>query len=134
MFSRVFGETEKDLAAGGKKTYPQKLKMPIWIRNSPSQYYFQWGRGFLEEGYNGLWKDTLALSLSYNPFNIAARYYYIIGSFPSFMRPLLFKLYLPFRAAGKLCIKILIQLLGWADSTPYLGNIKRSVSKRLNYS
>ncbi len=134
MLSRVFGEIEKDLAAGGKKTYPQKLKMPIWVRNSPSKYYFQWGRGFLEEGYDGLWKDTLALSLSYNPFNIAARYYYIIGSSPSFMRPLLFKLYLPFRAAGKLCIKILIQLLGWADSTPYLRNIKRSVSKRLDYS
>ena len=134
MYSRVFDEIEKDIAANDEKSHPQELKMPIWVRNSPSQYYFQWGRAFLEEGYDGLGKDTLALSLSYNPYNIAARYYYIIGLSPSFMRPLLFKLYLPFRAAGKLCIKILIQLLGWAESIPYLRNIKRSVSKRLHYS
>ncbi|MFH1624220.1 MAG: hypothetical protein ABID54_03580, partial [Pseudomonadota bacterium] len=100
----------------------------------PSRYYFRWGRAFLEEGYEGLWKDALALSLSYNPFNIAALYYYIIGLSPSFICPLLFKLYLPYRSVENLCIKILIQLLGWADATPYLRNIKRSVSKRLHYS
>ena len=134
MHSRIFSEIEKDIADKGKKSHPQELKMPIWVRNSPSQYYFQWGRAFLEEGYKGLWKDTLALSLSYNPFNIATRYYYMIGSSPSFMRPLLFKLYLPYRAVEKLCMKILIQLLGLADSTPYLRDIKRGVSKRLHYS
>ena len=133
MYSRVFGELEKDIATGDKGSHPQQLKMPIWVRNSPSQYYFQWGRAFLEEDYEGLWKDTLALSLSYNPFNIAAWYYYVVGFSPSFMRPLLFKLYLPFRALGKLYMKLRLQLFYWADSTPYLSNIKRSVAKKLHY-
>jgi len=134
MLSRVFDEIEKDLATGDRKTYPQKLKMPIWVRNSPSQYYFQWGKAFLEEGYDGLGKDAIALSLSYNPYNIAARYYNIIGSAPAFMRPPLCKLYLPFRVAGKLCTKVLIKLLGWADSIPYLRNLKQRTSKELHYS
>ena len=134
MLSRVFGEIEKDVATGDRKSHPQELKMPIWVRNSPSQYHFQWGRAYLEEGYEGLWKDTLALSLAYNPFNVTARYYFIIGFFPASVRPLFFKLYLPFRAAVKLCMRILIQLLDWANSIPGLRNMKRSVSKRLHYS
>jgi len=124
MYSRVFDKIEKNIANGDRKSRPQKLKMPMWVRNSPSRYYFRWGRAFLEEGYEALWKDALALSLSYNPFNIAARYYYIIGISPSFVRPLLFKLYLPFEAAEKLGIKILNRLLGWSDATPYLANTR----------
>ena len=134
MLSRVFGKIEKDTATRDKESHSQELKMPIWVRNSPSQYYFQWGRAFLEKGYEGLWKDTLELSLQYNPLNISAFYYYMTGHSPSFMRQILFKLYLPFSATGQWCIAVIVRLLIWADSTPYLGNIKRSVSKRLHYS
>ncbi len=134
MMSKVFTEIENTITAGVKKSRPEKIKMPIWVRNSPSQFYFQWGRAYLEDGYEDLWKDTLALSLSFNPLNISARYYYIIGSFPSFLRPIFFRLYLPFRAARKLSGKVLIKLLTRADSVPVLKNLKRSVSKRLHYS
>jgi len=134
MFSRIFNEVEKDLATGDNKSHPQELKMPIWVRNGPSQYYFQWGRGFLEEGYEGFWKDAIAFSLSYNPFNIAAWYYYAIGILPSFLRPLFFKLYLPFHAIVRLCRKVCGILLVWADSLPYLRDLKRIVSKSLSFS
>ena len=136
MLSKVFGEIEADIAAKDKKSHPhpQELKMPRWIRKIPSRYYFQWGRAFLETNYKGLWKDALALSLVYNPFNIGARYYSIISLFPPFMRPPLFKLYKPYRAAEELYMSSRIKLLCWADSVPYLRNMKRSVARRFYYT
>lgn len=134
MLSRVFEKIEKDLADQVVKSHVQKMKIPLWIRSSPSHYYFQWGRAFLEEGYDNLWKDALSLSLSYNPFNIGARYYYIIGHLPVFMRPLLFKLYLPYNALERFFAWFGFRLFGWFDSVPYLKDIKRSISKKLSYS
>ncbi|MFC2070203.1 glycosyltransferase [Chloroflexota bacterium] len=134
MMSRIFTEIENDIATGEEKEQPVKMKMPIWVKNSPSQYYFQWGRAYMEAGYEDLWKDTLALALSSNPFNISAGYYSIIGLFPSSVRPLFFKLYLPFRAARKLFGKVIVRLLIWSNSIPGLNILKRNVSKKLHYS
>jgi spore maturation protein CgeB len=134
MLSRVFEKIENDLAAGDRKSQPPALKMPLWIRHAPSRYYFQWGRAFLEEGYNSLWKDALSLSLAYNPFNIAARYYYIAGISPSLIRLFLFKLYRPYNALEKLISGFCFRLFDWADTVPFLRNIKRSVSKMISYS
>jgi len=131
MLSRVVDEIEKDIAVKNKENNIEGLKMPRWMRKSPSQYYFRWGRAFLESNCEGLWKDALALSLSYNPFNIGARYYYIVGLFPSFARSPFFKLYKPYQAAEKLYMSLRNRLLYWADSIPYVKEMKRSVARRL---
>ncbi len=133
MFSRIFDEIEKDAGVGDKKNEPEVLKMPLLVRTGPSQYYFQWGRGFMEEGYDGLWKDALEKAVSYNPFNLSARYYNFIGSLPLFSRPVFFKLYLLCQAAVKLWRKLLLKLLDWSDYLPLLGDLKQSVLRRLNY-
>lgn len=95
MVARVFDEIERDVAArGGKRSSPpQKLEIPTQVRRSTSNYHFEWGRALLEENYRGLWKDELTLSISYYPFSIGARYYYITGFFPLFIRSVLVKLY-----------------------------------------
>lgn len=84
-------------AKNGRKLYfiynKDKEKMPMRIRKGFSGCYLSWGKALLEENYKGLWKDALALSISYNPFNIGAWYHYIIGFFPSFVRPGLIELY-----------------------------------------
>jgi hypothetical protein len=134
MFLRVFEKIEKDLADGVTKSQPQQLKMPLWIRNAPSQYYFQWGRAFLEEGYVSLGKDALLLSLAYNAFNISTQYYRVAGVTPPWIRHLLFKLYRPYEALAKLSTRIIFRLFYWADSVPYLKNIKRIVSKKISFS
>lgn len=134
MMSRIFTEIENDIAAGEKKNRPVPINMPISVRNSPSYFFFQWGRAYLEEGYEELWKGTLMLSLSSNPFNISARYYYIIGSLPPSLRPVFFNLYLPFTATKKNLMRVIIRLLVWADSVPGLNKLKQSVSRSLHYS
>lgn len=129
LLSKIFDQIEKDIAAKDKEgpTRPQELKMPRRVRKIVSNYYFLWGGSFLEENYKGLWKDALALSLSYNPFNIGARYYYIVGFFPPFTRPTLFLLYRAMK-------KVRRGLFSWADSVPYLREMKRSIAKRLYYT
>jgi len=119
MMSKVFGEIEKDLAAKDKESNPppQELKMPMQIRKRFSDYYLDWGVAFLLENYKGLWKDALAFSISYNPFNIRAWGYYIVGFSPPFMRPGLIKLY-----------RTLYPRLG---SIPYLRKMKQSFERRL---
>lgn len=134
MLSRVFGEIEEDVAKG-ERTQPQELKVPRWIRNNHSQYHFQWGRAFLEANHKGLWKDALALSLSYNPLNIGALYYYIVGLFPPFLRPPFFLLYNKlFSALEKVYMWVRHRLLCWADSIPGLRDLKRSVARRFYYA
>jgi len=119
MMSKVFGEIEKDLAAKDKESNPrpQELKMPMRMRKRFSDYYLDWGMAFLLENYKGLWKDALAFSISYNPFNIRAWGYYIVGFSPPFMRPGLIKLY-----------RTLYPRLG---SIPYLRKMKQSFERRL---
>ncbi len=118
MFSRVFDEIERDIATKDKEDnpHPQELRMPMQIRKRFSDYYLRWGLAFLAENYNGLWKDALALSIRYYPFNTWAWYHYIIGFFPSFMRPALIRLY-----------TALLSVLGYI---PYLRKIKRSLVRR----
>lgn len=127
MIAKVFSEIEQDMAAGSKKgnLNPQKLKMPMLTRLVlPSQYHLQWGRALLEENYKeDLWKDALALSLSYSPFNIGAWYYYVASFLPSSMRPAFFKLY-------SVMEKLLRALLSGLGSMPYLRKMKQSLTKR----
>jgi len=119
VLSRVFGEMEEDTAAKGREgsPHPQQLKMPMWIRRRFSKFYLYWAVALSLENYKGLWKDDLALSISYNPFNIWARLYYIIGFSPLFMRRALFRLYRALRYSLSLI--------------PYLRKMKQSLTKRL---
>ncbi len=132
MLSRVFSQIEEDIAARGKGSIPlpKELKTPNWVRKKFSDYYFNWGRAFSLENYNNLGKDALALSLSYNPLNIQARFFYITGFFPSFIRSPLFELYKTCLVAQKPYMRLRSRLLLWADSVPYLRDIKRSVARR----
>jgi spore maturation protein CgeB len=129
MVAKVFRQIEQDMAAKDRESSPhpcpQKLKMPIWVRMIPSQYHFRWARVLLEKNYKeGLWKDTLALSLSYNPFNVCAWYYRVVGLLPSFMHPALFGLY---NGMAKSTRALLVR----PRSIPYLRQIQQSIMKRL---
>ena len=132
MHSRIFGEIEKDLAARGRQTnvQPQAVKMPIQMRKRFSDYYFRWGMALAVENYQGLWKDSVELSISYNPFNIGAWLYHIVGFLPSFMRPALFRLYKSYTESKKLYKRLRNKTLYWADSAPYLKDLKRSIARR----
>ncbi len=101
MMSRIFGEIEKDITAMDKESnfHSQEIGMPRLMLTEFSNYYFYWAVALSMENSKGLWKDALAVSISYNPFNIWAWCYYIIGFSPSFVRCALFKLY---RATKKL--------------------------------
>lgn len=125
MVSKVFSQIEQDLAEKGKENglcpSPQKLKMPLWAHMIPSQYHFEWARALLEENdKQGLWKDAIELSLSNNPFNISAWYYYVVSFMPFFMHPTLFRLYavmeklllaLRFRLGSIQCLKKMKQTI-----------------------
>lgn len=128
MVANVFGEIERDTTARGKEAYPypEKLKMPVLTRTIlPSQYHFHWGRALLAEDYEkGLWKESLSLSLSCSPLNIAAWYCYGVGFLPASLRPALLGLY----DAGA---KLLGKLLSWLRSIPYLGKMLQGLVKRL---
>ncbi|MBI3611420.1 MAG: glycosyltransferase family 1 protein [Nitrospirae bacterium] len=126
MFSKVFNEIERDIATQGKKNGSlfQEPKMPIQMRKNFSNYYLNWGMALLKENYTDFWKDTLALSISYNPSNVRARIYYYIGNFfPSFMRSFLFGL---FNVLGKL-YKIAYSML---RSIPFIVKIKQGLEKK----
>lgn len=125
--SNIFQKIENDI----KKTKddkniinPKLSEMPRRIRKLHSNYHCCWEKALLQENYKKLWKDELDLSISYNPFNIEAWCYYIIGSCPSFMRPALFKLY----SATRKLHRALLSRLG---SVPYLRKMKQSFTKRL---
>lgn len=127
MVSKVFQEIEQYLPArDDPKPTPEKLKMPIRIRRIRSLYHFQWARALLEENYEeGLWKDALALSLSYNPLTwFGPGYYYVVSFLPSFMRSFLLELYGDWEKFHK---ALFFQL----GSIRYARKIKRSFTKRL---
>jgi len=119
VFSRVFDEMEKDIPAKGREgsPHPQQLKMPMPMRQDFSNFHLYWAAGLSLANYKGLWKDALALSISYNPFNIWARLYYIVGFSPLFMRRALFRLYRALRYR--------------LNPIPYLRKMKQSLTKRL---
>lgn len=118
MMSRVFGEIEEDVAARDKEInlYPQKPGMPMQMRRRFSNYYLHWAVALSLENYKGLWQDALALSISYNPFNVWAWLYYIIGFSPSLVRPLV-KLYKALRLRF--------------NSIKYLRKMKQKFAERL---
>jgi len=128
MVSNVFSQIEQDMAAKDKESpypCPQKLEMPIWVSVIPSLYHFRWARALLEENdKQGLWKDALALSLSYNPLNIGAWYYRLVSFLPSFLRPTFFGLY------GTVA-KLPGGLLSRLRSIPYLRQMQQNLIKRL---
>jgi hypothetical protein len=132
MFSRIFGEIEKDIGAEDREDnpHPQELRMPRQIRKIFSNYYLGWGIAFSAENYKGLWRDAFALSISYCPFNVWAWLYHVTGFFPSFVRSALIRLYRAIMAEKKLRTR----LLCWADSVPYLREIKRSIARRFYYT
>jgi len=100
VFSRVFSEIEGDVAAKEKESIPiiPVIKMQGQIRKRFSDYYANWGLALSVENYKGLWKDALALSMSYYPFNIRAWGYYVIAFLPSFIRSALIKVHRALRS------------------------------------
>jgi len=95
MISRVFTDIER-IAKNEelhKKAKVARLTDNTQIRRLFSSHYLHWGIIFLTENYKDLWKDALALSISYNPFNLVAQGYRIIGFFPLLLRPTLLRLY-----------------------------------------
>ncbi|MEE9913617.1 MAG: glycosyltransferase [Deltaproteobacteria bacterium] len=79
---RVFQEIEEDISNGIKRV-PAKRSMPFYMRRRVSKFYRDWGQAFLAENHYGLWKDALALSISYNPLSIAAWFYRMISLLPN---------------------------------------------------
>lgn len=92
--SDIFQEIEKDVKIKGNKDIinPKLSEMPKYVRKLHSNYHCIWGEALLQENYKKLWNDELALSLSYNPFNIEALCLYIIGYFPHSARSWLISL------------------------------------------
>jgi spore maturation protein CgeB len=92
MLGKVFKEIEGDLAATRRQATPLKINTSRIMKEKLSDYYLNWGRALSLENYKGLWKDTLALSISYNPLNIRAWNHYIIGFLPYPIRIAIMKL------------------------------------------
>jgi len=95
MVEKVITEIEARLPRDKEDEYnPIIFKMPIWVRSIYSRYNLDWGRASMEDNFeSGFWKDDLALSLRYNPFNIWAWYYTAASGFPAPVRNFLFKLH-----------------------------------------
>jgi len=91
MVSKVFTEIEQDLKDTGpwQAAHVPGPSVEAELRRRFSGHYLRWGTVFLAENYKGLWKDALALSLSYRPFSATAWGYRIAGFFPSMVRPTL---------------------------------------------
>ncbi len=91
--SSVFEEIERDIEANGRPNISSRsTEMTEQIRQLPSDYHYHWAKALLAENHVDLWKDELALSLTYNPSNLKARCLSIIAHFPSFMHSRLFHL------------------------------------------
>lgn len=95
MMERIFHEIENDIAMQGEKQIPERRhgRMPVQARKRFAEYYLNWGRAFLAENYNGLWRDALALSIRYYPFNGIAWYHYGIGFLPYPLRIAMVRFY-----------------------------------------
>jgi len=127
MVARVFNEIEHDIQIGDRDSHvrlrTQELQMPILVRWRQSSYHFRWARALLGENcQKDLWKNSLALALAYNPFNIGTWYYSVVGSLPSQVRRILLT---PYIAVDKL-ITAAVLLLG---RVLYLRKMKRSVTR-----
>jgi spore maturation protein CgeB len=126
MVSRVFQEIENDRAMPDAKrsSHPVKMKMPMQIRKNPSRYHLEWGIAALEENQKIFWKDDLKMSLSYNQFNLKARYYYICGFLP---RPLCVRFIYVYGALEKLTR--ITTYSRYADYIPVLRGVKRRIKE-----
>jgi len=98
MVKDVFYQIELDIADRNRERNtveaPKKYEMPPRAYILASKYHFDWARA-LSEAYDktDLWKDSIEMSLSYNPENISARYYHFVNSLPVFIRFPFFILY-----------------------------------------
>jgi spore maturation protein CgeB len=92
MVARVFDEIEEDLARGATDSAPAaRLKLSIHARRVLATYHLVWGRAQIEENDpRGLWKDDLALTLSYIPWHVLAWFYAILASLPWSIRSSVF--------------------------------------------
>lgn len=96
LVADVFEKIEVDIAARGhkKQDIRHELRMSSGARMAASNYHFRWGRAFLEQNaQRQRWKESLELSIAYNPVNVSAWCYRFIGLLPRFVRPILFHLY-----------------------------------------
>jgi len=95
MVEKVITEIEAmDLKNKRDEFNPKKFKMPIWIRSIYSRYNLDWARASMEDNFeSGFWKDDLALSLRYNPFNIWAWYCTVASILSPSVRLSMFRFY-----------------------------------------
>lgn len=100
MLSKMFAEIGSDFAIRATKTIPKRHwpNMPMTARKRFANYHFQWGKAFLLEDYQRLWKGSLALSLKYDPFNLDTWCYAVAGHLPNPLRSGLIKVYQTVRA------------------------------------
>jgi hypothetical protein len=84
MVAKVFDEIEKDLARGATGGAPPgRLNLSIGARRVLATYHLVWSRAQIEENdTRGLWKDDIALTLSYIPWHALARFYRFLPSLP----------------------------------------------------
>jgi hypothetical protein len=120
---KVFRKIEK-YSANDEKNKLQKLIMPMSIRKRVSKFYRMWGEAFLLENYKGLWKDSLSLSLVYNPLDIRVQFSYAVGFLPVPIRCILIQ---PYITVIKLRKKLIIVF----TSMPMAKKIYHKLKKRL---
>jgi spore maturation protein CgeB len=120
---KVFRKIEK-YSTNDKKSKLQKLIMPMSIRKRVSKFYRMWGEAFLLENYKGLWKDSLSLSLVYNPLDIRVQFSYTVGFLPVPLRCILIQPYVT-------AIKLRKKLITVFTSMPMVKIIYHKLKKRL---
>jgi spore maturation protein CgeB len=75
---KIFERIEKISA----RHFLDKPPIPDQVKKRISIFYFNWGKAYLFENYNNLWKECLLLALKYDPTNFKAKIFFKIGKFP----------------------------------------------------
>jgi spore maturation protein CgeB len=123
IMSNVFQKIEQYTASSDNNNRRKDLIMPLPIKKRVSNFYKSWGVAYLLENDNGLWKDALALSLSYNPSNTVARAWNALGSLPFIFRFLPINLFI-------IAIKLRNLLFAWGGHLPYAKKIYHALKTR----
>ncbi len=91
MVEKVFLEIEEETSKKPIRIKPpaSPVMLPKQTLKNMSDYHLEWGMAFLAENHKGLWKDSLALSRQYDPFNIQAGFHVVVSLLPAGIRPLL---------------------------------------------
>jgi hypothetical protein len=82
----MFGDIEWDITKNKKLIAPPKIELTKAMRRKFSDNYFRWAVALSMENYRDLWRDCLSQALKYNPHNIAAICYAVIGFLPPLFR------------------------------------------------